>query len=225
MDKVNRKNIPLQIGIGIIAVWCAVILLLGKVSRFGLIGWLCFLFVPVYVAVVYFRGIEYKPLRNDPSAIGISLYSSWCFLALAIIINGCYIFIGNEVFGRFAIALDIILLVMYLGLGLFISVYQQHLSDRMVIEQGNQEFSSELSRSIGGMLADSSDPEIHKALANLKEVIDNSPNSVRNTPVDSLIQSETVILRQLIDDQSNKEDILKEVTKVTDLCKKRNTNM
>lgn len=225
MEKVNRKHIPFQIGIGIIFLWCAVILLLGQISHLGVIGWLCFLFVPVCVAVVYFGGIAYKPLRNDPTAIGLSLYISWGFLALAIIINGSYIIVGNKLMGGFTVAADLILLAIYLGLILFSSIYQQNLSDRMIIERGNLEFSSELSRSVGGMLAGSPDPDIHGALASLKEIIDDSTNSVRSTQIDATIRSETELLKQMIDEQAEKEDILKEISKVADLCKKRNASM
>lgn len=225
MKKISRQGISFQIAIGLIIVWCAVTLLLGRISRLGFGGWTAFLAVPICIILAYVKGAFFSAPTNDSASIGVSGYYSWLFILLAIAVNGSYIVIGSMSLTRIMIAADIVLVAFYLGLILFVFLYQQGLSAKVTKVRGNTRFTAEISRTVGSMIAESTDEDIRKSLINLKEMIDYSTNSVETSFDETSVTDKMSLLRKLIDDQADKEDIKKAISNVEGAWKARNAKM
>lgn len=225
MNTSGKKALSLQTGVLLIVCWCAIILLISNFSRLGFSGWFSFLFVPVCVAVVYFFETAHKPLKNDSSTIGIPLYYSFLFLFLSIAINAAYIFVGLQNFAPYVIAADIILLAIYIGIVLFASFYQRKLPAKIRKVQNNTSFSSTVSRSIGVLLAETSESDIHKALVDLKEKVDYSTNTSQYAVDETEILSKLDELQDAIRSSKSKDEILNTISKIETLWKARNTKL
>ena len=221
----SQKSIPFKIDLLLIACWCTVILLLGNISRLGFSGWFSFLYVPACILVVYFLGVVYRPPKNDSSIIGIPLYYSVVLRMLAIVINAAYIFAGIPQLGPVVIAVDIILLAGYIGIVFFSTLYQRSLPAKTKKLQSNMSFSSTVSRTLGGLLAEADDPDILKALTSLKEKVDYSTNSSQSAVDEPEILSALNGLQEMISGSADKEEIISAVSRVGNLWKARNTKL
>ena len=225
MNTNGKKAISLQIGALLIVCWCAVVLLTGNISRLGFSGWFCFLYIPVYVAAIYYFGTVYKPPKNDSSTIGIPLYYFFILLFLAIAINAAFLFAGVQQLGPFVITADIILLAIYFGIVLFASVYQKNLPVKIRKGQSNISFSSTVSRTLGTLLAEADDPEIRKALVGLKEKVDYSTNSSQYAVDEPEILSKLDELQEAIHGSKSKEEVVNAISSIGSLWKARNTKL
>ena len=225
MKRVNNKVFSFQLGIGLIIVWCAVILLLGNINRLGPGGWAAYFFVPVCIAIACLKGISVTAPENDSSFIGVSVYYSLAFVILAIVINGIYIFMGKASLTRAFIAADIILLAIYLMYFLFVFLYQKNLADKVLRVRTNTEFSADISKKIGKMLAETTDRDIHKAMVRLKESIDYSSNSTGIGVDESVIRATVNNLQKLMDEKADKQEIERAISDVERAWKARNARL
>lgn len=223
--KADDKKISVITAGLLIAVWCAVILILGNVSELGFSGWFCFLFVPVCVATVYCCVNIYKPVKNDSAAVALPIHYSLVLIFLAIIINAVYILAGNKAAGPPVIVVDILLLAAYLAITLFSHSYRQNLSNRMGKAEKATAFSVSFSRELGAILAQTADPSSHKAVAELKEIVDYSANSARGVPDEAPILLKLEELKIAVSNKESSEKISSLASELTSLWKVRNTRL
>ena len=223
--KTNDKKLSIPVGALLLIAWCAIILILGNVSKLGFSGWFCFLFVPVCFAAVFYCTSFYKPIKNDSSAVALPIHYSAVLIILAVIINAAYILVGVKEAGPFVIAADILLLVAYLIIALFASRYLQNLPNKMRKVERNTSFSVTVSKELGTLLAQADDPVVHKALVGLKEKVDYSTNSTQGAFDEAPILAKIDELRDAVANKEPSEKITALVSDITSLWKARNTKL
>ena len=205
--------------------WCAIIFLVGNITKLGFYGWLSFLFVPACLAAVLYCTAFYKPIKNDSSAVALPIHYSFVLIFLAVVINAAFIFAGVKEAGPFVIAADVLLLVAYLIMALFAYAYLQNLPNKMRKVERNTSFSITVSRELGTLLAQVDNPELHKALAGLKEKVDYSTNSTQGTYDEAPILAKLDELKNAVASKGDTEAIKELISDVTTLWKSRNTKL
>ena len=222
----NRENGKISLAIGILtaAAWCAIILIVGKTAHLGFGGWFGFLYVLVCVGVIVCCNTMFRAPKNDSGTLGIPQYYSVMLLILAVLINGVYIFTERKNLTPYIVAADIVLLAIYFGIIIFTSVYQRDLTVKVNKVEGNTAFATTVSRTLGTLLAQADDPEVHKALAGLKEKVDYSTNSTQNAVDEPQILAGISKLQDALN-ANNKDDALNAISEIGSLWAARNTKL
>ena len=224
MNNSEHGKISLAIGILTAVAWCAIALIAGKVSNLGFGGWFSFLYVLICIGVIVCCNTLFRAPKNDSSTFGTPQFYSVLLLVLSVGINAAYIFTEKKEFTPYVIAADIVLLAIYLGVVVISAVYQRNVAEKVEKVQGNTAFATTVSRSLGTLLARADDPEVHKALADLKEKVDYSTNSTQNTVDEPQILSGISKLQEAIC-AGQKEEALAAIKDIGFLWTARNTKL
>ena len=217
----KKNNSALFICLLLAVVWIVLVLLLTKFTRLGFTGWLGFLYIPVSIALVYYCISVQNIIKNDSGTLGIPIYYSAIFLVIGIILNGSYLLLGSERLRAILLALDIVLLAVYVILMLAAGKHIDNVNARIEKSEKNTATASFLSRELGNALVLTNDKELHQELLHLKETIDYTGNSGKRSD-DEVILSKVNELKNALSDGTDRETVLGLINQLDRLWTVRN---
>ena len=221
MKNANRKNTSLLISVLVVVIWVVLVITLSDFTRLGFSGWLAFLYVPVSVAVIYYCISAQNTIKNDSSTLGIPIYYSAAFLAVAVILNGSYLLLGSEGMRPIIIALDVILLAVYFILMLAAGRHIDNVNRRIEKSEEITATTTMISKELGKSLALAEDKEIHQAILSLKEKVDYAGNSRKSKEDEAILRKARELSNSLVHGD-DKETVLQLVNQLGRLWAARN---
>ena len=138
------------------------------------------------------------------------------------LINGAYILAEIKSVGSLVIAADIVILAAYLAIMIFSYLHQEKLPQKIKEVERQTAFSSAVSSSLGAMLSNTNDADIHKALLKLKEKVDYSTNTSRTSIFNDEINTKISEIRTALVNGTDKEKIIKLINEMGTLWNKKN---
>lgn len=223
-SKTQGRKVLCLLGLLAAIAWSAVILLLTPPVNLGTSGWFCFVFVLACIAVAVLCLCVHRIPQNDVALIGIPFYASIGFIGVSVILNGIYLLGELEALSMLFITADLLLLSAYLATIVLSYPYQARLPEKMAKAAMQATISSSISSSLELLLSSAVDPDIHRALVQLKEKVDYSNNASQATAFVPEINRLLSSLQSGIENGSDKAEILAMVHQLEILWNKRNAN-
>lgn len=208
------------IGASILAlIWIVISLLLSDIYWGGFILGI----IAIGITFAYMLFFRTRSIRNEEVDF-IPLICAAGYLAVALIMNTIFMLIGNDNSVKLLVLLNILLILIFAAVIFFAGRYADGVAKKSEILIDKKKNTANASLLISSILAISTDPDVKKALKDLKTRIDYSSNvtqAISQSAEDSFI-SKAEQIRNAVTGNENKSDVLNLICEADRIWSERN---
>ena len=217
------------VGALFLAAWVVIILMMTDLPAIKPLGWFGFSFV-IFSFLVAFAANWYtanRIPRNDVSLFAIPLYYTIAFLVLSMAVNTAFLLLRLVSLVKVLVAIDVILLVVYLAAMYFTSSHLASVQTKSIVADSQTGSAAQLSAEIARLAGIAPYPEIKNSLLKLKETVDFSTNTV-GTAADGdahTVSLQLERLRQAMQNKAQPAELQQIVSEAVSTWRSRNASI
>ena len=174
-----KKSSVFAISLSVLAVlWMLIVIILNFYFDLPWMCWGSITYTAVAVAVIdlYLLALRTKFRGSEPENSAIGLIITSCYFLITILLNSLFVLLNYGDFNLLLLILNIILVVCYIIILLWIEKSSSRLSVQLEKTEYKMNYTSYISRKIGELISMTTDKDIKARYLKLKEAVDYSNN-------------------------------------------------